>query len=287
MKVCKNFSLLLWFMEVILVIGCSSNTLCTHNKTRKDIVLHCTETGIEKTICVDCGEVLKEEPRSSIGHSFGNWSITVPATCTEDGTETRFCDRTNCSHFETRIINKSHTWDFGTTTKRPTCLENGEKTYKCTVCGETETKSLQATDHQYTITQSTPVSCTEDGYVKKTCSVCGDVKEETKKGGHRYEGGGCEKCGAYQYKGAKITAYVYSSINDAFQNRNYDTLRFSFSSERTIGLNELIRLKTKYKSKKVTYFVKNRSDWSRDKKYDGSTVWFSRSVSSTIYIVVE
>ena len=47
-----------------------------------------------------CGET---ETRSipATGHTFGEWTVTTPATCTADGVETRSCA---CGETETRAI---------------------------------------------------------------------------------------------------------------------------------------------------------------------------------------
>ena len=42
-----------------------------------------------------------------------------------------------------------HDWDGGKVTKEATCKEEGTKTYTCENCGETETFSIEKTEHNY------------------------------------------------------------------------------------------------------------------------------------------
>lgn len=74
-------------------------------------------------------------------HRFGAWSVTTPATCTEDGVETRTCEV--CQTAETRAVkavgHKFGTWEI---TKSASLTETGVRTRTCTVCQETETQTI-------------------------------------------------------------------------------------------------------------------------------------------------
>ena len=71
-----------------------------------------------------------------------------------------------------------HTWDEGTITTAPTCMEDGIKTFTCTVCKETETEAVAALGHNYSSVVTEP-SCTAQGYTTHTCSICGDSYTDT------------------------------------------------------------------------------------------------------------
>lgn len=64
----------------------------------------CTETGLtEGSHCSVCGEVITaQESVPALGHSWGAWSVTTPATCDDAGVETRTCSV--CGETETRGI---------------------------------------------------------------------------------------------------------------------------------------------------------------------------------------
>ena len=86
----------------------------------------CTEDGEKGRECSRCG--MKEtEKIPALGHDWGAWTVTTPATCTKDGVETRICNR-DSSHVETRAIPATgHNW-----------VDNGNGTHTCTNCGATE-----------------------------------------------------------------------------------------------------------------------------------------------------
>lgn len=86
----------------------------------------CTKDGEKVGECSRCG-MKKTEKISALGHVWGDWTVTTPATCTNEGVETRICKR-DPSHVETRTIpTTGHNW-----------VDNGNGTHTCTNCGATE-----------------------------------------------------------------------------------------------------------------------------------------------------
>ena len=86
----------------------------------------CTEAGEKGRECSRCG-MKKTEKIPALGHDWGDWTVTTPATCTNEGVETRICNR-DSSHVETRTIPATgHNW-----------VDNGNGTHTCTNCGATE-----------------------------------------------------------------------------------------------------------------------------------------------------
>lgn len=86
----------------------------------------CTKDGEKFGECSRCG--MKETKKiPALGHEWGDWTVTTPATCTNEGVETRICNR-DPSHVETRTIpTTGHNW-----------VDNGNGTHTCTNCGATE-----------------------------------------------------------------------------------------------------------------------------------------------------
>ncbi len=81
-------------------------TDCMHTTTKEKVVkATCGKAGTRKTLCAECGFVLKEE--------------SVPQLT-------------------------DHTWDNGVVTKEPVGGVKGEKTFTCTVCGEIRTEEVTA-----------------------------------------------------------------------------------------------------------------------------------------------
>ena len=150
----------------------------------------CTEPGkTEGKHCSVCGEVItaqKEIP--ALGHSWGEWTVTTPASCTATGEETRTCDR--CATTEKRELAKTGHTEVVDPAVEATCTEPGKTEGKhCSVCGEviTAQKEIPALGHswgEWTVT--TPASCTATGEETRTCDRCAATeKRELAKTGHR------------------------------------------------------------------------------------------------------
>ena len=82
-------------------------------------------------------------------HNY-KWVTTKEATCSSNGIKEYKCDCGNISKTET-IAKLEHEYDNGTITTKATCIKEGEKTFKCTRSGCTETKkeTIAKTDHNY------------------------------------------------------------------------------------------------------------------------------------------
>ena len=109
-------------------------------------------------------------------HTFGDWTVTTPATCTADGAKTRSCA---CGETETRTIPATgHTFGDWTVTTPATCTADGVETRSC-ACGETETRTIPATGHTFgDWTVTTPATCTADGVETRSCA-CGETETRT------------------------------------------------------------------------------------------------------------
>lgn len=64
----------------------------------------CTASGEKTYTCTECSET-KTEAVSALGHDWGEWTVTTPATADAEGVETRICGN-NGSHRQTRAIPK-------------------------------------------------------------------------------------------------------------------------------------------------------------------------------------
>ncbi|MCR5309066.1 MAG: 5'-nucleotidase C-terminal domain-containing protein [Bacilli bacterium] len=105
-------------------------------------------------------------------HVFNEWSITKPATSTEEGEETRICSI--CGYTETKVINivgHEHTyaseWSY-----------DSNKHWHAATCGH-DLKSNEGNHNLSEWTTEIPATVTQDGKEFRSCSICG-YKEERK-----------------------------------------------------------------------------------------------------------
>ena len=129
----------------------------------------------------------KPETTPAHQHNYGAWYVTLPATCTQNGTERRDCTDTVCEFYETRIV-KALGHHYQTSTNPANCTEPGTITYTCT-CGDTYQEEIPATGHTHDeIIEIVEPTCTQGGYTLKRCH-CGDeiITDEKPANGHVYE----------------------------------------------------------------------------------------------------
>lgn len=86
-----------------------------------------------------------------------------------------------------------HIWDGGEITVQPSCTEEGEKTFKCTVkgCKETTTEPVSKLDHDYAagVVTEEP-TCKDEGAKTFTCTICNNTYTESiEKVGHFWDDG--------------------------------------------------------------------------------------------------
>ena len=171
----------------------------------KAIPATCTTDGkTEGSHCSVCGAVIKaQDTIKATGHTFGNWTTTKSATCTESGTQIRKCETCGATESKslsakghTEVVDKAipatcttdgktegshcsvcgavikaqdtinatgHKFGNWTTTKSATCTESGTQIRKCENCGATESKSLSAKGHTEVVDKAITATCTTDG----------------------------------------------------------------------------------------------------------------------------
>ena len=113
-------------------------------------------------------------------HSFGDWQVVSPATCTADGSRQRVCTR--CSAVEVQTLPAAgHKFGEWTTTKKPTCTETGTEKRTCSVCSKEETRVIAALGH----TPGTKVSVDKNDHWN-ICEVCHQPVNKTE---HTYVNG--------------------------------------------------------------------------------------------------
>ena len=109
---------------------------------------------------------------AACAHRFGEWKVTVAATCTKNGVSRRICSI--CGVVEEKPVPATgHKFSAWTVTKAATCTESGISTRKCSVCGTKETMIVPSLGHSMTATAGKAATCTEAGNSAYwTCSRC-------------------------------------------------------------------------------------------------------------------
>lgn len=137
----KLLTLAFTLAAILTLTGCPGpvNTVvpCTHEnkKTVIETAATCTETGLEKIICADCGEVL-EKQKLPIDPENHDWVLeSDTATCTENGEKTYKCSR--CDETKTENIPAHHTFIAG----------------GCDECGEFKYSGTQVKVYVYTFNE--------------------------------------------------------------------------------------------------------------------------------------
>ena len=157
----------------------------------------CTEEGEKTFTCSICGDG-KTEKVSATGHQHTEIRNKKEATCKETG----YSGDTWCKDCGKKILSgqaiaktEDHSWNQGKITKEPTCKEEGEKTFTCSICGNTKTEKVSTTDHQHMeIRNQKNPTCKEAGYSGDTyCADCGvkisSGKTIAKTKNHNWDGG--------------------------------------------------------------------------------------------------
>lgn len=132
---------------------------------------------------------------AACAHRFGEWQVTVAATCTKDGVSRRICSI--CGAVEEKSVPAlGHTFGAWTTAKKPTCTETGTEKRICTVCSKEETRVIAALGH----TPGTEVFVDKNDHWN-VCKVCHAVVNKT---GHTYVNGIQCVCGAVKSEGGTL-----------------------------------------------------------------------------------
>ena len=125
----------------------------------------CIYKGVMKYICRMCG-CSKTESIPPKGHTPGAAATcTTPQKCTVCGTQL--------------ASPTDHKFDNGIISKEPTCLDDGVKTYACSLCGETKTEPIISGKRH---TPGAAATCT----TPQKCTVCGTQLAAAL--GHNYTG---------------------------------------------------------------------------------------------------
>ena len=161
------------------------NLSCEHTNTifANYVEATCAAPGYTGDIfCADCGELVSFGTEIPVLEcTFGEWTVTTEATCTQEGLKVRVCSL--CGKEESEIIiRKAHTIEI-IPGKDATCTENGLTAgEKCSVCNTitVEQVAIPAKEHSFgEWTVRTEATCAQEGLKVRVCSLCGKEETET------------------------------------------------------------------------------------------------------------
>jgi len=152
----------------------------------------CTEKGFTTKECGTCGHTETYDEVAATGHSYT--SVVTAPTCTEQGFTTHTCSKCaegteGHSYVDGETAALGHKWNAGETAVAATCTEDGQKLFRCTNtgCTETKTEPIAALGHSWSnVTYSWNEveggwSCTAQRICTRPTNegTCGETESET------------------------------------------------------------------------------------------------------------
>ena len=140
----------------------------------------CTAAGSKSIHCSRCDATKDSTVIPVTDHTYGEWEIVTPSTCTENGVKKHAC--IHCGFEQTEIIEPAHEWeDSRTVDIAPSCTEQGEDSVHCRNCDERkDIKEISPKGHDWsewkTLVEPT---ITSEGKACRACNVCGIKEEKT------------------------------------------------------------------------------------------------------------
>lgn len=140
----------------------------------------CTTEGSKSIHCSRCDATKDSTVIPVTDHTYGEWEVVTPSTCTENGVKKHAC--IHCGFEQTEIIEPAHEWeDSRTVDIAPSCTEQGEDSVHCRNCDERkDIKEISPKGHDWsewkTLVEPT---ITSEGKACRACNVCGIKEEKT------------------------------------------------------------------------------------------------------------
>lgn len=173
MKKVKSLFIIVSLLFSLFLVSCNGECEHDYEVSAVNIEVTCLTDGEVVKKCTKCGDTVTETV-VAVGHQIQE------ATCYE----VKHC--TVCfEKFGTELTD--HVYGEWYTHREATCEVSGSERRKCTLCGQIESKSINALGHDYSDWDITiEATCDTDGSREKICSICNDKVIEPIKGEHQF-----------------------------------------------------------------------------------------------------
>ncbi len=109
------------------------------------------------------------------GHEYNDWTAVTLPTCTEKGEDIRTCSL--CGESETRTVSPRHTWSDVITVVKPSCTTTGSGVKSCVNCDVSQTVVIPI-EHSFGEWQVIQDYGCIEGIKRRTCTICKTKEEE-------------------------------------------------------------------------------------------------------------
>ena len=294
----------------------ASTVIQAHHTSAVDAAVapNCTDTGLtEGSHCSVCHVILvPQNVVPALGHVWGDWTVTLEPTYTDEGSRNHTCDR--CGHTEVEAIPVlGHNHDLAKTNAvAPTCTQNGNINYwQCTLChkyfsdeGNTEIlledTVVDLLGHDYVDHAAVAPTCTVNGcnaYV--TCSRCDyTTYSEVAALGHDYQhhtaqaatctehGWGefdtCSRCDHSTYQEISALGHAYSATYEWSADGKICIVHIVCANDAAHNHDVSATVTSAVKSQ-ATYSDNGVTTYSVSGTYDGFAYASSKDVADIVY----
>lgn len=139
----------------------------------------CTQEGEETSVCSRCGDE-KHREIPALGHLYaGEETEDEAPTCLGKGSASRHCVRCGDKTEERELAPLGHSFGSGEEVQAPTCTEPGEEKFVCSLCGEEKREKIPALGHDFTEWRENRVNCLLEGELVRVCRRCPEKEQKT------------------------------------------------------------------------------------------------------------
>lgn len=132
----------------------------------------CETPGSMEQKCTECGEVMGTKEIPAKGHVPGEWVTVSSAECESSGYKQQSCTVCGKALAAENIPATGHNYGDWSISDA-TCTADGSRTRTCSLCSSSETETIPALGHDFSVFHQTPFGQT--GYYY-TCSRCGAIQ---------------------------------------------------------------------------------------------------------------